>query len=626
MAPHSSARLQLNRGEINLFLTDRNMGLQLLLHLASEKVGIEEANFKVLLCSLLSFPFSVIFKRLPDDQYTLKNVYIIGVSCFYIFGILELYSGLRTLLISSMGCYFITRYLRTSSMPWVNFVFLMGHLAYNHLQAQFFATYDPTKIDILGAQMVLVMKLSAFGWNVYDGKAPKSTLSEFGRLQAVRQHPDLLSYLGFVFFYASLLTGPSFHYNDYDRFIKSILFDDVPESKRPGRRVKRRIPRSGIPALFKASQGFMWAYLFIISPKFVTVEYLLSGDLVKEHGFVYRSVYLWILGFSYRLKYYTIWSIAEAACILCGIGYNGYDSATDSFKWNRVQNIDPVAFETGQNVHVCLESWNMNTNKWLKNYVYARVARPGKKPGFKSTVFTFVTSAFWHGTRPGYYLTFIMGAFSQTVGKIYRRNFRPMFVESDGKTPRGAKWLYDVVCFFVTQLTFGFICQPFMILDLKNSLYCWSTVYFFVPIGMAVTLFVFKGPYAKSVTAWCQQYHSKPKDVKPKHKLTKEESERVSTAVGALLEKNETDLAEAPSLGLPSIEVLQDVDRHEIDEELKELGQAWKSFRSRRGSVTEDDFEGLRDAYNNFTSEINEIFSSKREEKKGSGSESKKSV
>ena len=94
--------------------------------------------------------------------------------------------------------------------------------------------------------MVLVMKLSAFGWNVYDGKAPKSTLSEFGRLQAVRQHPDLLSYLGFVFFYASLLTGPSFHYNDYDRFIKSILFDDVPESKRPGRRVKRRIPRSGI--------------------------------------------------------------------------------------------------------------------------------------------------------------------------------------------------------------------------------------------------------------------------------------------------------------------------------------------------------------------------------------------
>ena len=268
----------------------------------------------------------------------------------------------------------------------------------------------------------------------------------------------------------------------------------------------------------------------------------------------------------------------------------------------------------------------MNTNKWLKHYVYARVARPGKKPGFKSTVFTFVTSAFWHGTRPGYYLTFIMGAFSQTVGKIYRRNFRPMFVELDGKTPRGAKWLYDIVCFFVTQLTFGFICQPFMILDLKNSLYCWSTVYFFVPIGMAVTLLAFKGPYSKSVTAWCQQYHSKPREVEPKHKLTKEESERVSSAVGALLEKKETDLAEAPSLGLPSIEELQDVDRHEIDEELKELGQAWKSFRSRRGSVSEDDFEGLRDAYNNFTSEINEIFSSKREEKNSPSNELKKSI
>lgn len=605
------------------------MGLQDILHDALATVGLEEANFKVLLCTLLSFPFSIIFKRLPDQHYTLKNLYIVGVSCFYIFGILELYSGLRTLLISSMGCYFITRYLRTTTMPWVNFIFLMGHLAYNHLQAQFFATYDPTKIDILGAQMVLVMKLSAFGWNVYDGKLPSSSLSDFSRIQAVKKHPNLLPYLGFVFFYASLLTGPSFHYNDYDRFIKSTLFDDVPESKRPGRRRKRRIPRSGIPALIKALQGFMWAFIFLESPKYVNLDYLMSGQLVKEHGFLYRAVYLWILGFSYRLKYYTIWLIAEAACILCGIGYNGYDKATDSFKWDRVQNIDTWSFETGQNARVCLESWNMNTNKWLKYYVYTRVARKGKRPGFKSTVFTFVTSAFWHGTRPGYYLTFVMGAFVQTVGKIYRRNLRPIFVEKDGRTPRSGKWAYDIVCYFVTQLTFGFICQPFVILDMKNSLYCWSTVYYYVPVGMFITILVFSGPYSKQVKAWCRQYHPKPEDttaVDPKKKLTKEESEKVSSVVETLLEKNDPDYVDVPTLGVPSVETLQNLDTEELDEDLKELGQAWKSFRARRGSISENDFDGIRDAYNNFTSEINEIFSSKKQQAKESDTKTKKDL
>lgn len=598
------------------------MGLQALLRQALDAVGLEEANFKVLLCTLLSFPFSVIFKRLPDRQYTLKNLYIIGVSCFYVFGILELYAGLRTLLISSMGCYFITRYLRTASMPWVNFIFVMGHLAYNHLQAQFFETYDPSKVDILGAQMVLVMKLSSFGWNVHDGKLPNASLSEYNKILAIKQHPNLLPYLGFVFFYASLLTGPAFQYNDYDRFIKSVLFDDVPESRRPGTTRKRRIPHSGVPSLLKALQGFFWAFLFSQSPKYVSVEYLMSGELLRNHSFVYRLGYLWLLGFALRLKYYCIWLIAEAACILCGIGYNGYDSATDTFKWNRVQNIDPWAFETGQNVRACLESWNMNTNKWLKYYVYSRVARRGKKPGFKSTVFTFATSAFWHGTRPGYYLTFIMGAFAQTVGKIFRRNLRPMFVEADGVTPRRGKLAYDLVGYLVTQLMFGFVVQPFAILDFWDSLYCWSTVYFYVPIGMGLTMFAFNGPYGKTVKAWCRQYHPKSAEVpKPKpsrtdstRSLNREETDRVSNMVDALLEKKDSDYAEAPSLGLPSFEVLQNLDREEIDEDLKELGQAWRSFRARRGSVSEDDFEGLKDAYNNFTTEINEIFRTKKEE------------
>jgi hypothetical protein len=49
--------------------------------------------------------------------------------------------------------------------------------------------------------------------------------------------------------------------------------------------------------------------------------------------------------------------------------------------------------------------------------VYLRVTPRGKKPGFRASMATFVTSAFWHGFYPGYYLTFVLASFVQTVAK-----------------------------------------------------------------------------------------------------------------------------------------------------------------------------------------------------------------
>lgn len=573
---------------------------------------MDEANFKVLLCTLLSFPFSIVFKRLPDRRYTLKNYYILGVSAFFVFGILDLGTGLSTLLISAGGSYFITRYLRTSQMPWVNFIFLMGHLAYSHFHIQFFNVYDPTKIDLTGAQMVLVMKLSAFGWNVYDGKQELAP-SEYTQARVIKRHPNLLPFAGYVFFYPSLLTGPAFDYVDYDKFIHLTLFDDVPEDKRPGKR-KRRIPRSGKQATMKVVQGLLWAVLFIEAPKHVSLDYVLGGKFLEEHNFIYRIFYLWILGISHRLKYYVIWTLAEGACILCGIGYNGIDPNTGEFLWNRVQNIDPWAFETGQNVKVCLELWNMNTNKWLKHYVYARYAKKGKKPGFKSTLLTFATSAFWHGTRPGYYLTFVMGAYIQTLGKIYRRNLRPLFLEADGHTGTKYKWAYDVVCFFVTQLAFGFICQPFMILNFGLSLYCWSTVYFYVPVVTVLTLAIFKGPFSKKVIA----YLDSKSPSKQRQKIASKFLEKESSTLKSFVEKADFN---SPSLGVPPIEALEEASRDEFETDLKELAEAWESFKGRNEVL------GIRSAYNNFVTEMNDIFEFQRaeyEKQKGATEETKK--
>ena len=37
----------------------------------------------------------------------------------------------------------------------------------------------------------------------------------------------------------------------------------------------------------------------------------------------------------------------------------------------------------------------MKTNVWLRECIYKRVTPKGKKPGFMSTMLTFLTSAFW---------------------------------------------------------------------------------------------------------------------------------------------------------------------------------------------------------------------------------------
>lgn len=187
-------------------------------------------------------------------------------------------------------------------------------------------------------------------------------------------------------------------------------------SKRPRTRKKRKIPRSGTPAALKATAGLAWIFAYL---KFSGLYYseLVTGDEYMNYGFFRRVWLLHMLGFTARMKYYGVWTLTEGACILSGLGYRGIDPQTGRVQWNRLQNISPWRVETAQNTREYLENWNINTNHWLRNYIYLRVTPKGKKPGFRASMATFVTSAFWHGFYPGYYLTFVLASFLQTVAK-----------------------------------------------------------------------------------------------------------------------------------------------------------------------------------------------------------------
>lgn len=293
----------------------------------------------------------------------------------------------------------------------------MGHMASNHLFHQL--NSRPATIDITGAHMVLVMKLSAFCWNVADGQLPPDQLSQLQKDRMLEEIPGLLDYAAYVLFFPSLFAGPSFDFAEYRRWINTTMFQVSPQvepSKRPPVRKKRKIPRSGAPAAWKAVTGLLWIGSFIYLSKWYFPNALLSTDFTTR-SFIGRVGFLYMVGLTARLKYYGVWTLTEGACILTGLGYNGVDPSTGRVSWDRLSNIDPWGVELAQNARGYLASWNINTSNWLRNYVYLRVTPRGKKPGFRASLITFGTSALWHGFHPGYYMSFVFASFVQTVAK-----------------------------------------------------------------------------------------------------------------------------------------------------------------------------------------------------------------
>lgn len=267
--------------------------------------------------------------------------------------------------------------------------------------------------------MVLVMKLTAFAWNYQDGKQPEAELSAFQKERALRKLPDLLDYAGYVLFFPSLMAGPAFDFSEYHNYISTTMFEIPPgldPAKAPPTRKRRKIPRSGTPAAYKAVQGLIWIVLFLQFSGSYYPEFLLGPEYMK-YNFFRRVWILHMLGVVTRMKYYGVWTLTEGACILSGIGFNGVDPKTGRADWSRLQNVKPWEIETAQNAHAYLGNWNINTSHWLRNYMYLRVTPKGKKPGVRATLATFITSAFWHGFYPGYYLAFLLASFLQMLAK-----------------------------------------------------------------------------------------------------------------------------------------------------------------------------------------------------------------
>ena len=433
----------------------------------------------------------------------LANTNHYSVALFFTIGLFDLWGGLITISVDAIATYLIAAYVEGPYMPWIGFMWLMGHVSVSHIYRHI--ANNPSAVDITGAQMVLVMKLSAFCWNIRDGKQKESELNDAQKERMLAKLPGLLDYAGFVAFFPSLMAGPAFDFVDYERWLNTSMFALPPGTdplRAPPTRKKRKIPRSATPAMYKMAIGLGWILLFLQLSKYFNPRVILS-DYYANYNFIRRVFHLHMMNFVIRMKYYGVWSLTEGSCILSGIGYRGLDPKTGKPNWDRLTNIKPAGVELAQNSHAYLGNWNINTNHWLRNYIYLRVTPKGKKPGFRASMATFVTSAFWHGFEPGYYMTFVLASFVQNVAKSKssrkfhdaletdswsdaRRLLRPFFMTPDGKKPTQYKPYYDFFTWLVTQLAFSFTTTPFILLSSHDSLKAWARVYFYCIIGVTI--------------------------------------------------------------------------------------------------------------------------------------------
>jgi lysophospholipid acyltransferase 7 len=83
---------------------------------------------------------------------------------------------------------------------------------------------------------------------------------------------------------------------------------------------------------------------------------------------------------------------------------------------------------------------------------------------------TFLFSAFWHGVRPGYYLTFMSVPLVIVAQSLMKKLIQP-----------SEEWetVYDWINWLILHRCFEYLSVAFILLDIEAIIKTWSHMYFY---------------------------------------------------------------------------------------------------------------------------------------------------
>lgn len=446
----------------------------------SSQLGLASDQLAYVLCLFAAYPLAVAYKLLPTASLKHLMDVVLGVSMAqFVLG-----SGWVHSLLVSLVTYVLVKFGPAKHTPMLVFVFNMLYMSASHIY-RLYVDYMGWTLDFTGPQMLLVIKLTSFAYNYYDGVVDKTFEKKGAEMSpgkkrvylerqklAIDKIPSLLEFFGYVYSFTTFLAGPAFEIREYL---------DVTSGKKFLVDGKSKQPSSVLAAFSKFLVGsLLMAAFAVYGPKFPLSN--LYDPKVAALPLLWQLKELYVTLIFCKAKYYSAWKIAEGATVLCGFGFEGFNKDGSSRGWNGVSNMDILGFEFSQSIRAASRAWNKGTQNWLERYVYTRTGN--------SLMATYFVSAFWHGFYPGYYLFFMSLPIATAVNRLAYKRLRPRFIEADGSFGTKKK-VYDVLSFVLTLFAMHYFVMPFQSMSWEHSLASLKNTYFAGHIASVVLYILF---------------------------------------------------------------------------------------------------------------------------------------
>ncbi|CAH8288962.1 unnamed protein product, partial [Heterobilharzia americana] len=285
-----------------------------------------------------------------------------------------------------------------------------------------------------------------------------------------------------------------------------------------------------------------------------------------EWSFFSRLLYMMVFVQLVLLRYVSIWLIAEGSCVLLGLGCTGFvhiqckgldqlpdlktNKDTETFsrdgpvlkrrdsavEWsvadNRIKSLadlyDPKQVEVYEAQHTAcanislarysfatntddlVAGLNINTNKWVLEYVYKRLRFLGNKN--LSQLVTLLFLAIWHGTHSGYYINFgvellVVIVEKDFLSRLKKSKYNHFFYESiPGRVISSVCGKLHICFLLATPLVAFSLLQFHLWFPVLKSVYFIGFWYMFWPFIRSGVKILLQSPAYKS---HLQQHPSK---------------------------------------------------------------------------------------------------------------------
>lgn len=368
----------------------------------ANSLGVAEEGLRLILGQISGYPL-FLFHR----HYLRKTPPVIQHAFFALSGMLISYwsIGLDCVLHSST-CILVTwgtvNIFKGSTYSTIAmYIFQMGYL----LAGYWFKESGGYDINWTMPGCVLCLRMIGLAMDVHDGTKKEEELSKDQKENALTEPPSILEMFSHAFFVGGYFVGPQFSMKKFQTFIQRNINEDLPPSRRFA------FKRFGIGICYLV--GHLLGDKYLVPLGFVeTPEFIAMGFFKKS---LYFSVWVKII----LAKYISAWLLAEGAVILSGLAYNGRWE-DGSIKWNGGANVKLRIFEKSSRFQHYVDSFNINTNAWVLNYVYKRLRFLNNRSYSQLGALTFL--ALWHGWHPGYYICF----FNEFLVMQFEKSFFPL--------------------------------------------------------------------------------------------------------------------------------------------------------------------------------------------------------